>query len=402
MFRLNRGKIAIVSLVIMLAITGCGGKKDAKDYYNDGLKQYKSKDFEKASQSFKEAVTKNPNKAEYYIDYGMALIQCENYDEALIQFDKAILDKENKIVRQNNKLAHRGKGIAYFNAAQYQLAVNEFETAYKISEFNDLDIDILFYLGDAQTKLLDNKGALETYSKILKRKPGQSVAYYKRAIIEGNLEQLDQSIADFDKAISYEKDNYEYYFGKYAILVQQGDVDGANEVLSKALAIKTKTKEDYYNVARIHYYQQDYNTAKSELTQAVVDGFASASFYLGEIAMNEKNYEEAVRNYEAFMENSSSQKSAEVYNRLGDAYIEMKDYEKALSTLEEGIMLNDNSVMQSLKSNEIVALEKLGKYKDAYKKAKEFVKAYPDNDTMQEEVIFLKTRQKSALVDNTK
>lgn len=386
----------------MLAVTGCSGNKSASDYYKEGMKQYKEQKYEEASVSLKEAVTKNPNKAEYYIDYGMTLIQVGNYEEALIQFDKAILDKDNQIVRENNKMAYRGKGIAYYDSAEYKSAIKQFKKALKITDRSDLDVDILFYLGDAQTKTLDQEGAIATYTKIIEKKANQSDAYYKRAVLKGQLGQLEDSIADFDKAISFDKDNYEYYFGKYAILLQQGDSTGAAEVLKNALAIKTESKEDYYNVAILHFYQGNNDTVKEELATALENGFTGAYFYLGEIAMKEKDYETAVSNYEQYIQNTSNLKSAVVYNQLGEAYLQLKTYDQALKTFEEGIKLNDSAIMQQLKYNEIIALEHQGDFEQAYKKANKYLKQYPDDEGMKKEIEFLKTRQKDALIDNTK
>lgn len=402
MVRLRRGKMLLASIALMLAVTGCSGKKSASDYYKEGMKQYKEQKYEEASASLKEAVTKNPNKAEYYIDYGMTLIQCGNYEEALIQFDKAILDKDNQIVRENNKMAYRGKGIAYYDSADYKSAIKQFKKALKITERSELDIDILYYLGDAQTKTLDQEGAIATYTKIIEKKAKQSDAYYKRAVLKGQLVQLEDSVADFDKAISFDKDNYEYYFGKYAILLQQGDSNGAAEVLKNALAIKTESNEDYYNVAILHFYQGNNDTAKVELATALENGFTGAYYYLGEIAMIDKDYEAAVSNYEQYIQNTSNLKSAVVYNQLGEAYLQLKNYEKALKAFEEGIKLNDSAIMQALKYNEIIALEHQGDFEQAYKKANKYLKQYPDDEGMKKEIEFLKTRQEEALIDKTK
>lgn len=402
MVRLKQGKVILASMVLMLAVTGCGGNKSAKDYYKEGMKQYKEQKYEKASESLKEAVTKNPNKAEYYIDYGMTLIQCKNYEEALIQFDKGILDKDNQIVRENNKMAYRGKGIAYYDSADYESAIKEFNNALKITDRSDLDIDILFYLGDSQAKTLDQEGAIATYTKIIEKKASQSDAYYKRAVLKGQMGQLEESVKDFDKAISFDKDNYEYYFGKYAILLQQGDSNGAKEVLTKALAIKTNSNEDYYNVAILHFYQGNYDTAKTEFTTAIENGFTGAYFYLGEIAMEEKDYENAVSNYEQYIQNTPNIKSAVVYNQIGEAYLQLASYDKALAAFQNGIKLNDSTIMQPLKYNEIVALEHEGEFSKAYKKVKKYLKTYPDDEGMQKELEFLKTRLEGALTDNTK
>ena len=51
MVLLKRGKVIIVSLMLMLAISGCGGKKSASDYYKEGMKYYKAQNYEEASAS---------------------------------------------------------------------------------------------------------------------------------------------------------------------------------------------------------------------------------------------------------------------------------------------------------------------------------------------------------------
>ncbi|HEX3076085.1 MAG TPA: tetratricopeptide repeat protein [Lachnospiraceae bacterium] len=401
MIRLRRGRIVVILMVLALMLTGCSGKKSASDYYKDGMDSYKDGKYEEAAVSLSKAVTKNPNKAEYYIDYGMVLTKLGNYEEAFIQFDKAILNKDNKIVRQNNKMAYRGKGIAYFESADYKAACEQFELALEIPERDDLDIDILYYLGDAQTKTLDIENAVKTYGEIIDEYPSESDAYWKRAVLEGELERYDEAIHDFDKAINYDKNNYDYYFGKYFIMIKQGDENAANEVLTKALAIKTKTDEDYYNLARLYFYQGDYEKATTELTSSAEKGFSGAYFYLGEIAMKNSEYENAVKYYEQYIGKEPDVKSAVVYNQLGDANIKLKDYEKAFSYIEKGIELNDSTMMQALQYNEVVALEYLSKFEEAYKKAKEYLKIYKDDENMKKELEFLKTRQENVLIDNT-
>ncbi len=118
--------------------------------------------------------------------------------------------------------------------------------------------------------------------------------------------------------------------------------------------------------------------------------------------MVEEDYENAATNYEQYIQTTANIKSAVVYNQLGEAYLKLESYDQALTAFQNGIKLNDSTIMQPLKYNEIVALEHVGEFDKAYKKAKKYLKAYPDDEGMIKELEFLKTRQEDALTDNTK
>lgn len=372
--------------------SGCGNAKDAKDYYKEGLKSFEDGEYKKAEESLKKAVTNNTEKAEYYIDYGFALIKMEKHEEAQVQFNKGILDKDNKIVRENNKRAHRGKGIAYYESADFTKAITEFDAALNINDMAELNIDLLYYKGSSYEKLGDFKKALEAYTAVLNEKKPDAKIYGALAGVKYQLGETKEAISYYDKAIELEPDGYDHYFGKYAILSREKDTKSAKEVLAKALAIKTKTDSDYYNLAKLHYLSDDFTNAKTGLETAVEKGFYEAYFYLGEIAYEDKDYDSAVKFYEDYMNSNIQIKMTSVYHQLSSALIQIGEYEKASQVIREGIALNDAATLALLKYNEVAVYEKLGDFKTAYEKAKEYVKAYPDNKDMVREVNFLKTR----------
>ncbi|MDF2587125.1 MAG: hypothetical protein K0S41_966 [Anaerocolumna sp.] len=384
-------KSVVMLLLVGTLLGGCSGKS-ANDYYKEGIQFFKSKEYEKASEDLSKALEMNPERAEYYIDYGMSLIMLGRYDEAIQNFDSAMLDKDNAIVKQNNKTALRGKGIAYLKSHNYTEAIIQFDNALAINELSDLNMDILYYKGNAEQSAGLYEDALKTYTAILDKKNSDAAVYSSRAFVYNKLGAYDKSIADYDKAIDLNKDNYDYYFGKYALMIENNDTEGAAEVLKQASNIKVVTQEDKYNLAKIHYFMGEYDTAISELSDAFRNGFTESYYYLGEIYEKEEDYESAVYNYSMFIDDETQVKSAAVYNKIAMCLMKLEKYEDALSYIQAGIKLNDFSTNKALKRNEIIAYEHAGKFEKAYALMMDYLKNYPDDEEAIKENEFLKTR----------
>jgi tetratricopeptide (TPR) repeat protein len=369
-------------------LTGCG---KAGDYDRDGRKSFAEGNYEKAAEAFSAAVAANPNRADYFIDYGMSLTALGKYEEALTQFDKAYLDKNLLIVRENNKRVLRGKGIAYYSQQQYDKAAAEFQKALEIGELSELDLDILYYMADCLMKSGFYDKAVKEFTSILSVHGEDAAAHAKRAICYKNLGDRDKSLADYDSAISLQPENYNYYFGKYDLLTGYGDTAGASEVLKKAGQIKAETDEDNYHAAVLHFLQGEYDTTLIEFQDSYSKGFQDAGFYMGEIYRIRKDYEKAVYNYEDYIKKAGVV-SPEVYNQIGACLIKTGNYEAALEYLDKGITYNNDSTDQAFLKNEIVAYENLGRYEDANQKLVTYLEAFPDDTDAAREAEFLNTR----------
>lgn len=391
--RLLRQKGLILILFIVTLLSGCS-MKTAGHYYKNGIESFNNKNYEEAEDYFKKALELNENRAEYYINYGLTLTMLGEYDNALNYFDRAIFDKSNRIVKQNNKMALRGKGIAYFMSHDYPSAIDEFNKALVIDELDQLNLDILYYKALAESKSGLYDKAVSSYSQILVSKPKDAYIYNERAFAYGKLGEYDKSVADYDKAIELENRNFNFYFSKYFLLLEKGDKVAALDVLDRAAHIEIKTEEDKFNLAKIYYYKEEYSNATISLNEAFRNGFADAYYYLGNIYEKQGDYESALDNYRLFIEDESSDKTASVYNQIALCYINLNQYEEALSYIKTGLSYNDIFVDQALKRNLIVVNEKLGSYDEAYKLIREYTKLYPDDKEAIEELEFIKTRVK--------
>lgn len=389
----KKKKISVMAILLLsFLLIGCGSIKNASYYYKEGIKAFENEDYVKANDMFFKAVDKNPEKAEYYIAYGMSLIKTDEIKKAIQQFDKAILDKENKIVLENNKKAYRGKGIAYYQINQYGKAIKAFDEALKIRELADWNQDILSYKADAENQSGKYDLAVQSYTELIKQGKKDADIYIKRGRMHQRLGNNKEALSDYDKAISLNKNKYEYYIEKYGLYKSLGDNDGGSKTLTEALSIKPKTKEDQFYIGMIHFYQEDYATAKEEFNALISQNYMDAYYFLGQINELEADYPSALNNYLTYTKSEQGLKSAEAFNALGYCYLKTEEYKKALAAFETGLQINDKNWDRVLRHNEISALERLSQFDKAFNKAKEFLELYPDDKEMMKEYEFIKTR----------
>lgn len=375
-------------LIIILLMSGCG---KADNYYRNGRKNFFSGNYEEAAKNFASAIIENPNKAEYYIGHGMALIGLSQYDEALRQFDRVIMDKKIPMVLENNKRAMRGKGMAYYYMQDYEKAIEQFDKSLSLNVLPDMDLDILFYKGKALTNTGNYKEAAATYTEIIDRFGEDAQVFAERAYTYQNMGEYEKGLDDFDKAIGLQSNKYEYYFGKYYLLREMNRSDEATEVLKRAEEIEVKTKADKFNLAKIHFYQGLYDQAFPELSESFANGFVDAYFYIGEIYSQKKDYSTAKYYYEKYIEDGGNP-SPQIYNQIASCLIKMGEYEQAVSYLEKGLSHAYGDIKRVLLKNQIIAYENMGDFENALGKLENYIAQYPGDKDAGLEKMFLDSR----------
>lgn len=388
--------LCIVGCVI-LTLSGCS-LQPANRNYKKAVSAYENGNYEEAESYFKKAIEGNTDKAEYYMDYGFNLIQMGRYEDAVKQFDRVIMDSDIKMVKENNKKAYRGKGIAYLKMNQYDKAFENFELALGIDELKSLDKDLLLYTGLTLEYDGQYEKGIEVYTKLIEEKEEDGSLYTARANLYRKMGEYELSLADYEKALSFDLKNFELYFGKFSVLKELGKQEDAKNVLNEAANITASTKEDKYNLAKVHFYQENYELAKSEFQTAIADGFTDANYFLGEISLAEKNYKEALTFYDAF-EDAGNTLSAMYYNQRMVCYINLEDYKNAEKCLKKAKTYSTASIAQQLLKNEIVLLEKTGDFEAALNKMEEYMKKYTVDEETKKDYEFLKTRV-DAINDN--
>ena len=388
-----RGKkiVFIMTLCsILLCTAGCGKADKA---YNQAMKYAKEGKYDKAVDSFKEAIKENGDKAEYFVDYGMTLNHLGKYKKAIKQFEKAYQNVDNKISRQNNKRLHYGEALAYYGLHQYDKAKEQCNQALEIEDYKALNGDIYATLAMSQFSSGDSLGALGVMDQMLKENKKDVQGYVMRGQIKQSIGEYDSSANDFLEAISIDDKYYDAYFGCYETYMQAGQTDAATETLNKLTSMHGSDAREKMQIGRAYICLGRNDEAKEFLEDSKKGKCVEANFYLGKIEQSNGNYEQARNYYETYLQECKAVVSLpQVYGELAGCYIELKDYDKAERYLEQGLDMGVTQAYQDLLRNQVILLERMGKMEQAQEKAKDYMKAYPQDSAMAKEAEFIATR----------
>lgn len=301
------------------------------------------------------------------------LIGCSNKD---------VIEKQNK---------YKEEGIAYLENGEYDKAIKSFQLALdqKVGSITERELDICFYKARAQYLSGDYDGALETYTGVINYKESAD-AYYLRGNLYFSMGSDADALADYEKAVANDPDNYELYIGIHESLAAHSMNDRAVEYLQTALSIDGKKADDYMYKGYISYLLGDNETAISYLTTAIEKKSVKANFYLAEVYNVMGMEDEASTCLQSYLD--SGVEDGNALMRLGEIQMNKGNYSQALSYFTLALEMDDISNKQILMKNTIAAYEKTGDFESAKTLMEEYVKEYPEDDDAQREYEFLETR----------
>ncbi len=374
----------IIGSVFLITSYGQGSSSNQKE-----LKLYADGSYADAVSMFEAALAKDEGNSEYLINLGMAYIALGQYDDALAAFENSISNTSRGDLLE---LAKRGSGIVYLSSGHYSKAVDLFKEAlaYGNDEYTEQELDILYYLAEAQDRAGDAVGAAESYTKIIEHQEDAN-AYMLRGIAYQRSGDNGRAETDLKTALDMSKKNYKIYLALYEVLMAQQKTDEASSILDEALNLGGKTGEDYSNRGIVYMYKEDYANAADAFNTALEKGYSGAYLGLAESLMRQGDFEGAAKQYEAYIAVDTT--NAAAYNQYGLCLMELLRYEDARKAFESGLALNDRLVDKELMYNEAVVLEYLGDWTGAYEKMKAFAEKYPDDAQGQHEFTFLESAQ---------
>lgn len=326
----------------------------------------------------------NTNKSTENIKQGFDAITALKYEEALNSFGMAAEAKENP-----QQIA-RGQGIAYLGLAKYAEAIEQFLAALSYSnEFvDDFDFDTNYYLATAYFKNGQTTEAGKVYSAILDLRDDKE-AHYLRGIVYLEENKLAEAKTDFDIALSKDSSDYDMRINIATALMEKGYQEEGKAYLQAALGSNEKKISDY-DKGRLYYYMGDYENARNYLESAKGSKNAETVLLLGQTYEKLGDYNYAASIYSNYL--TENPKHVIIFNRLGMCKLQSGDAKSALDYFEQALALEDPSMMQILKFNQIVAYEHLGEFEQANVLMKNYLQVYPDDSDALREYEFLKSR----------
>ena len=308
------------------------------------------------------------------------------------------------------KEGYRQYGLSCMESGDYEAAIEAFQKALdqSVGSVTALDLDICYYKAEAQYLNGDYEDALETYTALINYN-GDARAYYLRGCLyytTGAEIEEGQGAKDLDAAIEADPDNYELYIGIYNVLsAAREDYDsseGIGEVymdltedeitnyLYAALAIEGDAAEDDMQKGRIYYILDDMDNALVYLEKAAEEGETEAYYYLTQVYHASGDTDAADAAFASYI--GSEDMDAEGLYEIGVTQMDNGDYTAAISCFTLALSLEEVANEQELQKGLILAYEYSGDFESAKNLITEYMAAYPDDEEMERESIFLETR----------
>jgi tetratricopeptide (TPR) repeat protein len=113
--------------------------------------------------------------------------------------------------------------------------------------------------------------ALLNYDKAIELDKFEGKYYYNRAQVKAKLDLFDEAIKDFDRAIQYPSDSILYYarYNKGICLRKVGNLDRSVEELKKAVELKPDNPNAHNNLGLSLFERKDFEDALTEYSKAI-------------------------------------------------------------------------------------------------------------------------------------
>lgn len=332
---------------------------NAKQFYKQGIKDKNAKKFTSAIDNLSKAIELNNTEVDYFKE------RAEVYD-SINNFEKAVADYEKIILMEKNADNNFKTGQYYFKLSRYQDAskmfyetniINKkFVPAYQqnaiskiyLKDFagaiNDCDKAINYESGSFisyyyKAIALDSSGeylaAVNNYEKAInlaksikkqEEKPDFKVYYSEFATAQRNSGLFDESLKNYNTALSYDNSDADIYFLRGIAYFKKSDFKSALEDYNKSIFINNKNPKVFYERAMVNKQLSNFQSAIDDLSKLllfdanVIEGYSLRGNCYEEMG----KYTEAIKDYEKSL--SINPKITEVKNFLASA--KQKLYEK--------------------------------------------------------------------------
>ena len=312
---------------------------DPVSHYILGMNYIDSGDWQKAAKELEEAAKNDPDNYMYYFQLGRVQYRLKNYSAARSAFDMAI--KYNK----NFAPAYYNLGMTLKRLKLNKEALSAFRSAHTVDpQHSKAWLEEARLLHDAYK---DKTGAISCYQKVIELDPVNSSALNECGVVYSNMGQYSKAEACHRKAVS---------------LLKPGDKDPIT-YYNLALALYNQNKHsEAEKFARLSYEQKEliksskekavvvYNYALIEDTLGNAD--KAIALYKEVLALDPDNSKtktnlgvmfmamtppDADAALSFFLDAYKVEKSFELENNLGSAYLAKKDYQNAITHFQNAL-----------------------------------------------------------------
>jgi tetratricopeptide (TPR) repeat protein len=309
-----------------------------------GILHWRRGDYERATQFLNStinlAVKLQDDCFEALCYNAIALVETDlgRYDEAIQAYQRAIALAPEKISPWNNL------GNLYCKLGQFEDAVKAFQ---KAIEQNAGDAISWNGLGDVYQKLGRNDDAIYAYLKTIEIAPNFAKTWSSLGKSYTKDERLEDAFSAHKKALEIDRYIISSWIGLGEISRRQGREDNAVQAYQMAVELDPKNAQAWNELGDLYYHAQADEKAFNAYQRAIDLGQACSQSYnnLASIFVQKGNDTETISLLIKGIElSNSTTERILLWNRLGDTYRRLSDYDNAIAAYRNADELDPNAV----------------------------------------------------------
>jgi len=330
---------------------------------NLGYVYYKKKKYNEALEYFTkcESLSASKRKAKAMFQKARVLIQLGNKNEANLVLTAALkLDPDSVEIRSGlatllmEKNPEKGAeailkiltvyneyaegyymlGKYFYEQEKYDLALKYLRMGYKQSPRSTL---IKTYLGFVYLKLEEYDDSKQIYLELVSENSTKPMFYFNLARSYFGLNDFENALVYYQKAVQLEKDYYEALINIGIIYAKQEKYKSAIEYYNRAIKVKSDSPTVYYNLAVLYRKNRENEQALEAYKKAlsIKENYPEIYYNKAIIFTEQGKLDEAEKSY--LLAIKFDKKYTSAYNNISYVYVREKKIDEAIVLLKEGV-----------------------------------------------------------------
>lgn len=324
---------------------------NAEAHSNLGAVYQKLGDFPKALQEYSKAKALNPKNLTTRFNIGTLYQTQKEYQLAINAYDEVLQ------FEPQNESARYFKAMCLSELKQYSKATDELR---KLLEIKPNDSEIRTLMLENMSKVATPEEMLKNYATAIKNGPVDGSIYYSYAYLLHQSNRIDEAISNYKQALNLNAGGTDVYINLAQAYKQKKDFANASKIISLGLAkypnnndlltydneLKSDSATEKLIAGSELYKQGQFKEAISQYEQ-IEPKTAEVYLNMGSCYQAMNNDAKAIEYYKLAMIKEPNDADTALY--LGQAYLNLEDWDNAKSYLGKSLSLNkENKLVKDL------------------------------------------------------
>lgn len=339
--------------------------KTPDQYIQRGENHYEAGRMDEALADFTATLKLDPNNGYAMSSRGWIFYEKGDQETALAEFNDAISADRTMLY------AYRGRATVLSDMGEYERAVDDYTYAIKNSTDKEDTTDFYNDRGLAYHNLNDYENALADFDRAIGVDPKNAWAHCNRGVMLTELERCQEALEAFNTAIETDATEPEFLWRMARAARALGNHDGAIKLLD--IAIKANPRDPDFLIDKSKCYAELGKREEAiELMNAAINidpNDARVFNEVGMIGFDLESYPFARAQFEKAVE--LAPEDPLFWFNFGHASMQMRDFDAAIRGFSKTILFNENDAdAYALRGNVYSIQKRIDDAKQDFKKAK--------------------------------